>query len=138
MEFNSYNANTPKWREISVGSYLPEKLKNLSEIAHNLWWSWHDEAQELFSVIDTELWNQTRHNPVLLLEKTSHERLEELSEDENYIEKMNSVYASFRRYIDTETNHSRPSVAYFSMEYGLDQALKIYSGGLGILAGDYL
>lgn len=98
MEFNSYNANTPKWREISVGSYLPEKLKNLSEIAHNLWWSWHDEAQELFSVIDTELWNQTRHNPVLLLEKTSHERLEELSEDENYIEKMNSVYASFNRY----------------------------------------
>ena len=72
------------------------------------------------------------------MEKTSHERLEELSEDENYIEKMNSVYASFRRYIDTETNHSRPSVAYFSMEYGLDQALKIYSGGLGILAGDYL
>lgn len=138
MEYKLNNTNTPSWREISVGSYLPEKLSILSEIAHNLWWSWHDEAQELFYTIDCELWRQTRHNPVLLLERISYERLEELAEDESYIDKMNSVYASFRRYMDTETDRTRPSVAYFSMEYGLDQALKIYSGGLGILAGDYL
>ena len=138
MEYKIYNANTPSWREISVGSHLPEKLSKLSEIAHNLWWSWHNEAQELFYTIDSELWRQTRHNPVLLLERISYERLEELAEDDSYLDKMNSVYATFRRYMDTETDRSRPSVAYFSMEYGLDQALKIYSGGLGILAGDYL
>lgn len=138
MEYHSYNVNSPQWREISVGSYLPSSLTKLSEIAHNLWWSWHNEARELFSGLDADLWRKTRQNPILLLEKISSERLSELAEDESYISKIDAVYNEFRHYMDVEPDHSKPSVVYFSMEYGLDQALKIYSGGLGILAGDYL
>lgn len=138
MEYPSYHVNTPQWREISVGSHLPAGLEKLSEIAHNFWWSWNEEARALYSELDTELWKATEENPVLFLERMNYEKLEALASDKAFVRKMNGVYADFEEYMNVEPDHTRPSVAYFSMEYGLDKVLKIYSGGLGILAGDYL
>lgn len=138
MEYVSYNVNTPQWREINVGSHLPSELTRLAELARNFWWSWNEEAKSLFSELDPELWDKTGGNPVLLLERMDYATLEALAKDADFLRKMNDVYADFRRYMDVKPDSKRPSVAYFSMEYGLDKVLKIYSGGLGILAGDYL
>lgn len=138
MEYPAYHVNEPHWREISVGSYLPAGLQKLGELARNFWWSWHEEARDLFAELDPKLWDETRHNPVLLLERLNYEDLEKRAADKDYLARMDKVYTDFRRYMDTKPDASRPSVAYFSMEYGIDPVLKIYSGGLGILAGDYL
>lgn len=138
MEYESNHVNNPQWREITVGSHLPAELGVLSELAHNLWWTWNDEAKDLFNDLNQELWEETRQNPVLFLEMMNYERLEELSGDKVFLQRMNNVYADFKEYMQVKPDNKRPSVAYFSMEYGLDKVLKIYSGGLGILAGDYL
>lgn len=138
MSLLSYKTNNPQWRDLSVVSHLPEGMNMLSEMAHNLWWSWHSEAINLFAEIDFELWEKVGKNPILLLENVSYEVLESLATDSVFMNKLNAVYQSFKHYLAEEVDKSRPSVAYFSMEYGLDKNLKIYSGGLGILAGDYL
>ena len=132
------NTNQPGWKTVNVKSYVPETLKPLSEIAHNLWWVWNEEARELFTMLDAKLYEECGGNPVLLLEKLGVEKLEELSKDKSILDKLAVVYANFRKYMDVKPNAERPSVAYFCMEYGLTSVLKIYSGGLGILAGDYL
>ena len=138
MEYPSYNVNTPHWREITVGSHLPPGLEILKELAHNFWWTWNSGAKELFCDLDPELWKEAGQNPVLFLEKMNYEKLESLAEDKSFVQKMNDVYSDFKEYMSVKADNKRPSVAYFSMEYGLDKILKIYSGGLGILAGDYL
>ena len=138
MKIKTSNSNVPVWHEINVKPNLPESLKKLEEISRNLWWSWNPSAKDLFSGIDINLWREVQHNPVLMLERLGYERMEELSKDRKLIEAMNSVYDDFRNYMDVQPDKSRPSVAYFCMEYGLANALKIYSGGLGVLAGDYL
>lgn len=138
MRIQASNANTPNWREVSVRSFIPEGLKPLDEIAHNLWWSWNNEATDLYNDLDPDLWKKVGQNPVLLLARMNYERLEELSKDKKVLERVNKVYADFRKYMDVEPDATRPSVAYLCMEYGLSHVLKIYSGGLGILAGDYL
>ena len=138
MKIKTSNANMPGWHEISVKPTLPEALSKLDEIAHNIWWAWNPRARALFKSIDHELWISVDHNPVLMLERLSYERLEEMTKDRKLLESMNSVYDEFREYMDVKPDSSRPSVAYFCMEYGLTHVLKIYSGGLGILAGDYL
>ena len=138
MEYPSYNVNTPQWREITVGSHLPMELGKLAEIARNLWWTWNDDAKSMYCDLDPELWEETEQNPILFLERMNYEKLVTLAHDEFFIRKMNTVYTAFKEYINVVPDHKRPSVAYFSMEYGLDKVLKIYSGGLGILAGDYL
>ena len=107
-------------------------------MAHNLWWTWNEDAKSLYSGLNPELWEEAEQNPVLFLERMDYEELEALTHDGNFMRKMENVYSTFKAYLDVEPDHSRPSVAYFSMEYGLDRVLKIYSGGLGILAGDYL
>jgi len=121
-----------------VKSSLPEELKCLDEIAHNLWWVWNYEARDLFRDLDPQLYHDVKHNPVLLLERLSLPRKEEIVKDKALMKRINSVYKLFREYMDVEPDKNRPSVAYFSMEYGMHSALKIYSGGLGMLAGDYL
>ena len=88
--------------------------------------------------MDSELWKEVEQNPVLFLERINYEKLVALAHDENFVYKMDAVYSAFKKYVDVEPDHQRPSIAYFSMEYGLDEVLKIYSGGLGMLAGDYL
>lgn len=138
MKVKVSNVNAPNWREITVKSHLPKGLEKLSEMARNIWWSWNYEATKLFKDLNPELWEKAGQNPVLLLELMDYESLQELAKDENLLKRVDKVYAEFRAYMDVEPDKKRPSVAYFSMEYGLTHVLKIYSGGLGVLAGDYL
>jgi len=138
MKIKVSNVNTPNWKEVTVKSRIPEELEKLSEIARNIWWAWNFEATELFRDLDPELWKECGQNPVFLLERMSYEKLEALAKDKVILRRMNEVYAKFRDYMDVKPDEQRPSIAYFSMEYGLSSVLKIYSGGLGVLAGDYL
>lgn len=138
MEIKVNHVNEPSWLELTVTTKFPENLLPLQEMSRNLWWVWNTEAKELYKSIDPELWTALRHNPIFMLEQIKSERLRELSEDEVYLDRLEKVYADFRAYINTKPNENIPSVAYFSMEYGLTDHLKIYSGGLGVLAGDYL
>ena len=138
MKIKVSNVNTPNWKEVTVKSRIPEELEKLSEIARNIWWAWNFEATELFRDLDPELWKECGQNPVLLLERMSYEKLEALAKDKVILRRMNEVYTKFRDYMDVKPDEQRPSIAYFSMEYGLSSVLKIYSGGLGVMAGDYL
>ena len=138
MKIKVSNVNTPNWKEVTVKSRIPAELEKLSEISRNIWWAWNFEATELFRDLDPELWKECDQNPVLLLERMSYEKLEALAKDKVILRRMNDVYTKFRDYMDVKPDETRPSVAYFSMEYGLSSVLKIYSGGLGVLAGDYL
>jgi len=138
MKIKADYTNAPQWKELIVRSSLPEELKCLDEIAHNLWWVWNYEARDLFRDLDPELYHDVKHNPVLLLERLSLPRKEEIVKDKALMKRIHEVYKLFRAYMDVEPDKKRPSVAYFSMEYGMHSALKIYSGGLGMLAGDYL
>jgi starch phosphorylase len=121
-----------------VKSDLPSKLKPLEEIAKNLWWVWNSEAKAVFHDLDTELWRATGENPVMLLQQLTSERLDEVIADKKMMDRIDHIYAMFKDYMAKPMRDDIPSVAYFSMEYGLCNALKIYSGGLGVLAGDYI
>ncbi len=138
MNLQTYNTNQPQWRDISIVSKLPSKLNGLGEIANNFWYVWNYEAGELFASIDRKLWEMVNNNPVRLLESTSNQRFEELMGDADFMKAYKAVYDKFKKYMAFKPSADAPSIAYFSMEYGLTDILKIYSGGLGILAGDYL
>ena len=132
------NTNQPKWTDLNIHANLPKNLSKLQEIANNLWWVWNSEAKNIFRKIDIDAWHQAQSNPVVLLNTISYDRMLELSKDEAFMKELDAVYADFRAYMDEPKDPKKPSVAYYSMEYGLTQVLKIYSGGLGVLAGDYL
>ncbi len=132
------NANQPNWTEVTVHANLPQNLNKLQEIAYNLWWVWNSEAKDIFRYIDNDAWHRAQSNPIVLLNIISYERMVELSNDKQFMTKLDKTYADFRAYMDAPKDTTRPGIAYFSMEYGLSHILKIYSGGLGILAGDYL
>jgi len=138
MKIKISNANVPAWKDVTVKSRIPAELKKLEEMARNIWWAWNNEATDLFKDLDPVLWKEAGQNPVVLLERLSYEKLEALAADKTILKRMNDVYAKFRAYMDVKPDANRPSVAYFCMEYGLTHVLKIYSGGLGILAGDYM
>ena len=138
MKIKADYANAPQWKELTVKSSLPEQLKCLDEIAHNMWWVWNYEARDLFRDLDPELYHEVKHNPVMLLERLSFARKEEIIKDKALMKRVKMVYDLFRKYMDVKPDSKRPSVAYFCMEYGIHSALKIYSGGLGMLAGDYV
>ena len=138
MKIKADYVSAPQWKELVVKSTLPEELKCLDEIAHNLWWVWNFEARDLFRDLDPALYTSVKHNPVLLLERLSFDRKEEIVKDKDLMKRIQGVYKSFREYMDVKPDSTRPSVAYFCMEYGIHSALKIYSGGLGMLAGDYV
>ncbi|MCD8137736.1 MAG: alpha-glucan family phosphorylase [Parabacteroides gordonii] len=138
MKIKANNANSPIWQDVYSHSMLPEALQPLHEIATNLWWVWNHEGAKLFGKLDKDLWVSTEGNPVLLLQSLSYKRIEEIQADKVLMSEIQEVYANFRKYIDKKPDATKPSVAYFSMEYGLTNILKIYSGGLGVLAGDYL
>ena len=138
MKIKADYANAPQWKELVVKSSLPEQLKCLDEIAHNMWWVWNYEARDLFRDLDPELYHEVKHNPVMLLERLSFARKEEIVKDKALMKRVKNVYDLFRKYMDVKPDAKRPSVAYFCMEYGIHSALKIYSGGLGMLAGDYV
>ena len=128
----------PVWKKLFVESNIPEKLAPLKELSRNLWWVWNNEARELFQMIDAELFIECEHNPILLLDMVSYQRFVELENDERFILKMKQVSTMLQKYLDDRKVLQGPSISYFSMEYGLHDSLKIFSGGLGILAGDYL
>ncbi len=138
MRIKASNANVAAWRNVTAKSNIPAELDKLNELAHNMWWAWNHDARSLFTMLDEELYAECGQNPVLMLERLSHEKMEQLAKDKKVVKKMNDVYAQFRAYMDVKPDSSRASVAYLCMEYGLNQVLKIYSGGLGILAGDYI
>ncbi|MGM9805499.1 MAG: alpha-glucan family phosphorylase [Candidatus Aphodosoma sp.] len=138
MKVKVNHVNEPTFMDLAVKTKLPESLEHLDEIAHNLWWVWSENAKKLFRSINPEIWDDMKHNPMSMLENVTFDRLKELEEDTRFLADLNRVYAEFRTYITAKPTNKVPSVAYFSMEYGLTDHLRIYSGGLGVLAGDYI
>ena len=134
----SNGVNTPEWRSVMVTRHLPEELCGLERLCKNLWWCWNDSAKSLFKSVDSELWHKSGHNPMEILDKVSLKRYNELAKDQEFLGNLSSVMHEFDSYMSEKEKRTNPSVGYFCMEYGLDSSVKIYSGGLGILAGDYL
>ena len=128
----------PTWKKIIVESNVPDELLPLREIARNIWWVWSDQARSLFNEIDPIIWENCQHNPIVLLEETSLSRYDALKSDGAFVQRMKSVEQQLKNYIADRQVLRGPTIAYFSMEFGLHTSLKIYSGGLGILAGDFL
>jgi phosphorylase/glycogen(starch) synthase len=131
-------ANTPSWSTMIVNKVLPERLKPLDIMAKNLWWSWNEEAKQLFRSIDLDLWRKCSRNPMNMMDNITASKYAVLENDFDFLERMDKAYSSFNKYMSLKDEMNGPKIAYFSMEYGLDVSLKIYSGGLGILAGDFL
>ena len=125
---------------------LPKRIERLGELAYNLWWTWQPEAARLFGKLDYELWERLGHNPIRLLHEIGRARLNQAVKDKEYLKLYNGVFESFDAYVSdakTWTRKTHPEfdshpIAYFSMEFGLHETLPIYSGGLGVLAGDHL
>ncbi len=136
-EVDTYLEQRPKWRKVMVQQNIPEKLKPLEELSKNTWWDWNPDAVKLFENVDLELWEECRKNPIEMLDKIPYKKLLRLEKNEDFRKQLASVYERYRNYIDS-AKYERPEIAYFSMEFGLLDSLKIYSGGLGLLAGDYL
>lgn len=138
MNIKMNRANEAQWTEVLVDSSMPAGLDKLQELANNIWWSWNFEAVNLFQEVSPELWESCGRNPIVMLEAVVYQRLEELAATPAFMKRLDAVYTAFRAYMDAPMNADVPGIAYFSMEYGLTDILKIYSGGLGVLAGDYL
>jgi len=138
ISFKRDVSNKPQWSRILIDKRVPPRLANLETISRNLWWCWNQNAVELFEMVDKELWNESDGNPILMLERISLRRYSELEQNSQFLEKLDSVYNEFNEYISGKGREQGAKIAYFSMEFGLDKSLKIYSGGLGVLAGDYL
>jgi len=138
MKLQVSNTNAPVWRTITVSAEIPKELKPLEEMSKNLWWVWNSAGKRLFRDIDHDLWRQVGENPVMLLQQLSYERYQEILKDSAMMQRIKDVYSMFKDYMKQPMDKKLPSVAYFSMEYGLCNCLKIYSGGLGVLAGDYI
>ena len=138
MQYFKADVTNPSWRSILVTRHLPEKLSRLEKLSKNLWWCWNESAKALFRSIDPDVWHKSGHNPLAVLDTVSIKRFQQLSEDEEFLAQMKAVLDEFDTYMAAKAQRKDPSIAYFCMEYGLDTSLKIYSGGLGILAGDYL
>ncbi len=130
--------NKIQLKRIFIESTLPDALQPLKVLANNLWWSWNKEAIALFEYIDKEQYIALRYNPVALLEQLSPKRAEELVNDKDFLQRLQGVVREFEAYIAVSPEAGSPKIAYFSMEYGLHISLRLYSGGLGVLAGDYL
>lgn len=128
------------------GFNLPKRLSRLSELAYNLWWTWEPEAARLFRRLDYDLWGRLGHNPIRLLREVDRPRLKQAAKDKEYLAVFDHVFGQFDSYMNqknTWTSQTYPEldgrpIAYFSMEFGLHETLPIYSGGLGVLAGDHL
>jgi starch phosphorylase len=131
---------------VAVFPVVPERITRLYELAFNLWWSWNRPAQDLYAALDPALWDDVNHNPVRFLSYVSPEKLEQAAQDKTYLENYDRILAEFDAYMHPDTPNwfktAHPDfadkyIAYFSAEFGLHEALPIYSGGLGILSGDH-
>lgn len=128
----------PDWKKVLIKPVLPEEISGLEKLSKNMWWSWNTDARELFNTLDSDLWLQNEQNPISLLEEVSSDRLHKLSLDAKFLKQYNAVVDKFDSYMAVKHKDEKDLIAYFSMEFGIDDTLKIFSGGLGILAGDYL
>ncbi len=128
----------PSWNRMMIDKTLPARLRALEELSRNLWWCWNASARDLFEGIDQQLWLTCEQNPIAFLDKLPMERLKQLEQDADFLAQLDAVYGQFRTYMEEKPAKGATTISYFSMEYGLHSSLKIYSGGLGILAGDYL
>ncbi len=135
---NRIEINSPNWKSVMVTRHLPTELSSLESLSKNLWWCWNEKAKALFKKIDPEIWHTSSHNPMAVLDKVSIKRFNQLAKDAEFLAELKEVATEFDEYMALKAERKDPSIAYFCMEYGLDTSLKIYSGGLGILAGDYL
>ncbi len=134
------------FNRITVTPQLPKRIDNLGKIANNLWWSWNTEFLKLFKEIDIDLWEKVEKNPVKFLKLVSQERLENASQNQTFLKEYDKINNNFEGYMNSKNtwfskeypNNKNDLIAYFSAEYGLDEILPIYSGGLGILSGDHL
>ncbi len=138
MKLQVSNTNAPIWRDVTVNANLPKELKPLEPISKNLWWVWNSVGKNLFRDLDPDLWRSTGENPVMLLQSLNSSRLNEIINDKDLMSRIALTDKEFKEYMAQPMRDDLPTVAYFSMEYGLCSALKIYSGGLGVLAGDYI
>lgn len=135
--FAESNNNKPVWKKVLVKSFLPDALVGLREMSQNLWWSWNYEAQDMFESIDPFLWRQSGKNPIILLESLTLDQYKQLCNNNEFMIRYEKVYNKYKNYMSKKPSNDE-LIAYFSMEYGINDTLKIYSGGLGVLAGDYL
>ena len=125
-------------RLYNVAPSVPGELRFLEELSYNMWWCYHPEAQELFERIDPQLWQEVEGNTRLFMSKLPQGKLEELARDPLYVRELKNVEASFRRDVQVHDDIRKRKVAYFSMEFGIHESVRIFSGGLGVLAGDHL
>jgi phosphorylase/glycogen(starch) synthase len=128
----------PVWNRVMVEPNLPAGLDKLREIARNLWWTWNFEADELYEYIDPAVWKKSGRNPQVLIELLTSDKFKALEKNKAFIKKLDAVYELFSSYMKEKANQPKELIAYFSMEFGLTENIKTYSGGLGVLAGDYL
>ena len=135
--FDYKKQDAPTWKKILIEPVYSDEMKKLQELTNNLWWCWNVDAIELFESIDPVAFERLEQNPIALMKSLTKFQIESLEQDENFVEKLNKVYDKFQKYMSVKPENDN-KIAYFSMEYGLQKSLKIYSGGLGILAGDYL
>jgi phosphorylase/glycogen(starch) synthase len=138
VNFHQIEGESPNWKKALVKPQLPKSLQALEELANNLWWTWSYEAAALFKSIDPVLWKQNEFNPISLIESLDLEQIQSLEENKDFINKLNSVYSDFKAYMAKKSEQDADRIAYFSMEFGLHDTIKIFSGGLGILAGDFI
>ncbi len=138
MQYKGIDVNQPSWNSVFVARHLPDSLKGLETLSRNLWWCWNESAKDLFKSVDPKAWEASGGNPISMLDMVKLKRYKALEKDAAFLGKLESVMIEFNAYMAQKAERTSPSVAYFCMEYGLDTSLKIYSGGLGILAGDYL
>ena len=130
--------NGAKLKRIFIEPKLPASLAPLNELAHNLWWSWQHDAIDLFKNIDPQRFEALNYNPVALLDELGVEKAQSLLDDAGFMSRMKKIHSDFKNYLDKAPALTEPQIAYFCMEYGLHQSMRLYSGGLGVLAGDYL
>ena len=138
MTYEKLPTSTPSWKSVMVTRHLPDALNGLEVLSKNLWWCWNESAKALFKAIDPVIWHESGHNPMAVLDTVSLKRFKTLSKDAAFMGQYESVMQEFNDYMALKAERKDPSIGYFCMEYGLDSSLSIYSGGLGILAGDYL
>jgi phosphorylase/glycogen(starch) synthase len=128
----------PDWKKVLIQQRIPDNLASLERIAKNLWWCWNYEGSELFEMIHRDRWYELKFNPIALIESLTYQELQDLSSNEKFVNNLEKVTAKFDAYMEKASEKPANVIAYFSMEYGLHDTIKIFSGGLGMLAGDYL
>src|SRR6201987_5863468 len=135
----------PTFQTYNVTPSLPGALEPVRELSFNLWWTWEPAARRLFRELDAELWNETNHNPVRMLQLSRQSRLEELAQDKNFLGELKQVFQDFEKYLGRHDTYGKTGpgatiknpIAYFSAEFGFHESIPNYSGGLGILASDH-